>query len=280
MSGVVGGGIIGGALGGGLAVTVLAPLTAANNFLGSYFFGSGMILGERQMYQDDWIKIKKRLDAGESFLVILEEVMKPNTQAVMQMARQTVIAVSKEWNDIVLSYLQSIPQSIWDAINKINAGEELDNPWPLGEGIIGIINGVVQCHTDYHRVGNTCVSNNQNVTSPVDPTLPTSPPSVPTPPLSGNTPPVPWNSIAGNVPIASATLSTYIQLLNALHKANNNRLVLLASKRTYDIENRKSLLASINKIRIAVIKGINSMNAQYKNIATHPRILKHITTFK
>ncbi len=179
------GGLFGGAIGGGLAVTVLAPLTAANNFLGSYFFGSGMILGERQMYQDDWIKIKKRLDAGESFLVILEEVMKPNTQAIMQMARQTVIAVSAEWNDIVLKYLQSIPQSIWDAINKINAGEELDNPWPLGEGIIGFINGVVQCHTDYHRVGNTCVINDERVTAP-QPPPPTEPvgPTEPSPPTS------------------------------------------------------------------------------------------------
>ncbi len=113
------GGALAGAVGGGLAVTVLAPLTAANNFLGSYFFGSGMILGERQMYQDDWIKIKKRLDAGESFLTVLEEVMKPNTQAIMQMARDTVIAVSEEWNQIVLDYLKTIPAAVWDAINNI-----------------------------------------------------------------------------------------------------------------------------------------------------------------
>ncbi len=71
-----------------------------------------MILGERQMYQDDWIKIKQRLDKGESFLVILEEVMKPNTQAVMQMARETVIAVSEEWNKIVLSYITSLPEGL------------------------------------------------------------------------------------------------------------------------------------------------------------------------
>ncbi len=173
----IGAGILGGAVGGGLAVTVLAPLTAANNFLGSYFFGSGMILGERQMYQDDWIKIKKRLDAGESFLIILEEVMKPNTQAIMQMARETVIAVSAEWNDIVLKYLQSIPQSIWDAINKISAGEPTDNPWPLGEGVIGNINGKVQCAQGYFNPGNnTCVKNKDastqvpaTITKPITP---------------------------------------------------------------------------------------------------------------
>ncbi len=164
-----GAGILGGAIGGGLAVTVLAPLTAANNFLGSYFFGSGMILGERQMYQDDWIKIKKRLDAGESFLVILEEVMKPNTQAVMQMARETVIAVSAEWNKIVLDYLSSIPQSILDAINRINGGEAAANPWPLGEGVIGVINGVVQCHADYNKVGNACIKKDATIPTPFEP---------------------------------------------------------------------------------------------------------------
>ncbi len=140
------GGAIAGAVGGGLAVTVLAPLTAANNFLGSYFFGSGMILGERQMYQDDWIKIKKRLDAGESFLVILEEVMKPNTQAVMQMARETVIAVADEWNDIVLEYIKTIPQAIFDAIDNLGGGgggSLIDDP--DFDGVIGKINGVVQC---------------------------------------------------------------------------------------------------------------------------------------
>ncbi len=172
------GGLFGGAIGGGLAVTVLAPLTAANNFLGSYFFGSGMILGERQMYQDDWIKIKKRLDAGESFLVILEEVMKPNTQAVMQMARQTVIAVSAEWNDIVLSYLQSIPQSIWDAINKINAGEATDNPWPLGDGVMGYLNGKVQCAEGYKTINNKCVKTTLTTitTPPTTTTISPSPP--------------------------------------------------------------------------------------------------------
>ncbi len=152
----LGAGVIGGALGGGIAVTVLAPLTAANNFLGSYFFGSGMILGERQMYQDDWIKIKKRLDAGESFLVILEEVMKPNTQAVMQMARETVIAVSEEWNKIVLDYVQTIPDVIWNALKTLSGGES-QNLWPLGFGVAGIINGKKTCATGFHLVGDECV---------------------------------------------------------------------------------------------------------------------------
>jgi len=147
----LGAGILGGAIGGGIAVTVLAPLTAANNFLGSYFFGSGMILGERQMYQDDWIKIKERLDKGESFLVILEEVMKPNTQAVMAMAQQTVIAVSIEWNKIVLEYIKSIPDAIWDALKQLG-GETLPE-FPLGPGVIGIVNGEVRCAQGWTKVG-------------------------------------------------------------------------------------------------------------------------------
>ncbi len=154
------GGVLGGALGGGIAITALAPLTAANNFLGSYFFGSGMILGERQMYQDDWIKIKKRLDKGESFLTILEEVMKPNTQAVMQMARETVIAISPAWNKIVLDYIQTIPKAIFDAINTLNAGGTPVNPWPLGPGVAGIVNGKVTCAPGWTRQSNnTCTDN-------------------------------------------------------------------------------------------------------------------------
>jgi len=275
--GAIGAGIFGGALGGGLAVTVLAPLTAANNFLGSYFFGSGMILGERQMYQDDWIKIKKRLDAGESFLVILEEVMKPNTQAVMQMARETVIAVSTEWNDIVLKYLQSIPQSIWDAINKIYAGEALDDPWPLGEGIIGIINGVVQCHTDYHKVGNTCVLNDQRVTAPVVPTPPSTqpPPTIPpgTVPREGDQPEV--KGPLAVYPVAPAILKLYNQFKSELVKLYVNRVRVRAAataarrlgSNSPAYKNALKMVEAINKLITNKVNQIKLMEKSYPNLS-------------
>ncbi len=109
-------GAVGGAIGGGLAVTVLAPLTAANNFIGSFFFGDGMIIGERKAYQNDWPKIKKRMDDGESFLNILEEYTIDNTTAVMSSARQIIEIVKPIWFEMVSDYLKSIPQELMNLI--------------------------------------------------------------------------------------------------------------------------------------------------------------------
>jgi len=255
----VGAGLFGGAIGGGLAVTVLAPLTAANNFLGSYFFGSGMILGERQMYQDDWIKIKKRLDAGESFLIILEEVMKPNTQAVMQMARETVIAVSDEWNDIVLKYLQSIPQSIWDAINKINAGEPTDNPWPLGEGVIGKVNGRVQCAAGWHEENNKCIRN-QVVQQPTP-----EPKEGPKKPTSPGTQPI-VRVVPRTYNVSASALKLYIAMSQKLDSLNKTRQIYLTSQLARIRNNRKALLADVDRLRENVIRQINLMRKNYPDI--------------
>jgi len=151
------GGILGGAIGGGLAVTVLAPLTAANNFLGSYFFGSGMILGERQMYQDDWIKIKERLDKGESFLVILEEVMKPNTQAVMQMAKETVMAIHPLWNEIVITYLKTLSKPMLDLLKS------------MGIDVVGIIEDKTPGEQEYADWVQDAIDNQDPVKPPSTP---------------------------------------------------------------------------------------------------------------
>lgn len=118
----LGGAIVGGAIGGGLSIIVLAPLNAANNFIGSYYFGSGMILGERDMYQEDWPKIKARLDKGESFITIVEEYTIRNTTMVMSQAKQIVIQVKGEWFDIVRQYLSSIPVDILKFLNEATAG--------------------------------------------------------------------------------------------------------------------------------------------------------------
>ncbi len=105
-------GAVAGAIGGGLAVTVLAPLSAANNFIGSFFFGNGMIVGERKAYQEDWPKIKARLDKGESFITILEEYTTENTTAVMQTAKMVLDTVTPIWFGMVSEYLKSIPQEL------------------------------------------------------------------------------------------------------------------------------------------------------------------------
>ncbi len=103
--------------GAGLVNLALAPLYAANQYIGSYFFGSGMILGERDMYQEDWPKIKKRLDEGELFLSILEEQTQRNTTAIMGNAQNIVIQISAEWNKIVFDYLKQMPAGLLQLLN-------------------------------------------------------------------------------------------------------------------------------------------------------------------
>jgi len=118
MAAVLGGAAVGGAIGGGLAVTILGPLTAANNFIGSFFFGDGMIIGERLAYQNDWPKIQIRMKNGESFLTILEEYTRNNTAAVMQSARTIIEIVTPLWFDMVSQYLKSIPQELLNQLNS------------------------------------------------------------------------------------------------------------------------------------------------------------------
>ncbi len=110
------GAVGGAAIGGGLAIVVLAPLNAANNYIGSYYFGYGMIGGERDMYQEDWPKIKARLDKGELFATIWEEYVTKNTSGVMKNAGNIVIQVKEEWFNIVRDYFGSIPKDIIDYV--------------------------------------------------------------------------------------------------------------------------------------------------------------------
>ncbi len=132
--------------GGMIAMIAFAPLTAVNNFLGSYYFGSGMILGERKMYQNDWIAIKKELDSGTPFINVLENVMKDSTQGVMVTAEKTLTDIAPEWNRIVLNYIKTLPNWILElvgatdplalvqALIKIIGGENPFAPVPPGPG--------------------------------------------------------------------------------------------------------------------------------------------------
>ncbi len=112
-------GVIAGTAGASLSNLVLAPLYAANQYIGSFYFGNGMILGEREMYQDQWPKIKLRLDKGEQFINILEEFVTKDTTAIMANARQIVLHMTPLWYEIVTSYIKSIPQELINAINSV-----------------------------------------------------------------------------------------------------------------------------------------------------------------
>ncbi len=107
------GAILGGAsIGAGVGVSsvALAPFNAANTFMGSAFFGYGMILGERYMYQADWPKIQARLENGEKIENIIQEYTGTFTAVVMKEAKIIFETVTREFIAIMKAALEgSIP---------------------------------------------------------------------------------------------------------------------------------------------------------------------------
>ncbi len=93
----------GAAIGAGVGVSsvALAPFNAANTFLGSAFFGYGMILGERYMYQEDWPKIQQRLVNGEKIENIIQEYTGTFTAVVMEEAKIIFATVTREFIEIM-----------------------------------------------------------------------------------------------------------------------------------------------------------------------------------
>ncbi len=99
MSAIAGG--LGIGAGVGLSSVALMPFNAANTFLGSTFFGYGMILGERYMYQADWPKIQARLEHGEKIENIIQEYTGVFTAVVMKEAKIIFDSVTQEMLQIM-----------------------------------------------------------------------------------------------------------------------------------------------------------------------------------
>ncbi len=110
-----GGGLSAGA-GGAVVNLALISYSAANTFINSYYFGYGMILGERDMYQNDWPKIQDRLEKGETFLRILEEKMREKTAAIMSLAGDIQLTVDTNYSAIMLQRLLEKPGEAFIAI--------------------------------------------------------------------------------------------------------------------------------------------------------------------
>jgi len=85
----------------GISSVALAPFNAANTFMGSAFFGYGMILGERYMYQADWPKIQARLEHGEKIENIIQEYTGVFTAVVMKEAKIIFDTVTQEFIQIM-----------------------------------------------------------------------------------------------------------------------------------------------------------------------------------
>jgi len=105
MSAIAGG--LGIGAGVGVSSVALAPFNAANTFLGSAFFGYGMILGERYMYQEDWPKIQQRLVNGEKIENIIQEYTGVFTATVMKEAKIIFDTVTQEFIKIMQEAIAS-----------------------------------------------------------------------------------------------------------------------------------------------------------------------------
>ncbi len=106
MSAIAGGAAIG--VGVGASSVALMPFNAANTFLGSAFFGYGMILGERYMYQEDWPKIQARLVNGEKIENIIQEYTGVFQAIVMKEAKIIFDSVTREMLEIMKNTLINV----------------------------------------------------------------------------------------------------------------------------------------------------------------------------
>jgi len=111
MSAIAGG--VGIGAGVGASTVALAPFNAANTFMGSAFFGYGMILGERYMYQADWPKIQARLEHGEKIENIIQEYTGTFAAVVMKEAKIIFESVTEQFTKYIEQRLSSvIPQPV------------------------------------------------------------------------------------------------------------------------------------------------------------------------
>ncbi len=110
-----------GAVGGILANIALTPLTAGASVLQSYWYGAGLILGERMMYTVHWEKIKERLDKGEEFISVLDPIMNDDITAIANLSFKAM----EQTGDL---YLKAASSSIGAFIEKLLLAMLTANP--------------------------------------------------------------------------------------------------------------------------------------------------------
>ncbi len=137
--------VIAGASGGALANVALSPLGGGAGLLQSYWYGAGLILGERMMYTFHWEKIKTRLDKGEDFMSVLESEMTPNITAIANFS----LEVMKKTGDIYMKGGIDFMAKLIENLFKLLAGESIDEPPPdpCPEGFTRDANGICQPDT-------------------------------------------------------------------------------------------------------------------------------------
>jgi len=134
--------VIAGASGGALANVALSPLGGGAGLLQSYWYGAGLILGERMMYTFHWEKIKTRLDKGEDFMRVLESEMTPNITAIANFS----LDVMKKTGAVYMQGGIDFMAQLIENMLKLLAGETITPPAidPCPDGFFRDANGICQ----------------------------------------------------------------------------------------------------------------------------------------
>ncbi len=120
-----------GAVGGILANIALTPLTAGASLLQSYWYGSGLILGERMMYTIHWEHIKGRLDKGEDFLQVLDAEMNKDITAIANLSFKAMDDTGKLYLEQAGKSISAfIEELLSAAINPFFSGDREETPPP------------------------------------------------------------------------------------------------------------------------------------------------------
>ncbi len=114
---------IAGGAGGGIANIALSPANSGASLLNSYWYGAGLILGERDMYTFHWEKIKKRLENGEDYLSVLESEMNPAITAISAYSLQIMQKTGELYKQAGVNFLTDL---LKDLLNPFFSGERQD----------------------------------------------------------------------------------------------------------------------------------------------------------
>ncbi len=139
----------------GISSVALAPFNAANTFMGSAFFGYGMILGERYMYQADWPKIQARLENGEKIENIIQEYTGRFTAVVMKEAKIIFDTVTQEFIAIMKEAAGIKEPGGFTVTTETGTGETAPPPTDTGQHTHYVQGKGVQSHETAHIVTDT-----------------------------------------------------------------------------------------------------------------------------
>ncbi len=104
-----------GAAGGATAASLaFAGPVAAVTYINSYYFGGGMIQGERDMYLNFQAEVQKRIEDGEPMFNILTDFYNKRSTAVLAVALQ----IEKSVTTFMTDHFKFLFEGQEDAVNK------------------------------------------------------------------------------------------------------------------------------------------------------------------